>query len=148
MERKRRLVYIIHGLDAGIGGAELACLSALPSLHERFDLRVYVLGGRSSTLLDGLDEGIIRRMKFYRSNVYTLLFLLPFLYSSLRFSKPDIIISSLWRSSVVGLLYKYLHRTVKYFLLVHSSEYFHCADRFFTTRAMHISDEVFADSQD
>lgn len=147
MRKKRKLVYIIHGLDAGIGGAELACLSALPSLHERFDLRVYVLGGRSSKLLDGIDEDIVHRMKFYRSGVYTMLFLLPFLYGSLRSFKPDIIISSLWRSSVVGWCYKYLHRSVTYFLLVHSSEYFHWADRIVTTRAMHICDAVFADSQ-
>lgn len=147
MGKKRKLVYIIHGLDVGIGGAELACLSALQSLHKRFDLRVYVLGGRSKVLLDGLDEDIIRRMKCYRFSSYTMLFSLPFLYGSLYAFKPDIIISSLWRSSVVGWLYKCLHPSVTYFLLMHSSEYFHWADRFFTTRGMRVCDAVFADSQ-
>ena len=147
MERKRKLAYIIHGLDAGIGGAELACVSALPFLHKRYDLRVYVLGGGNDVLLGGLDKEIIGRMEFYRSSIYTILFTLPFLYRSLQLFKPEIIISSLWRSSFVGWLYKRLNRKVMYFLLVHSSEFFHWADRFFTMRALGISDAVFADSQ-
>ena len=147
MEKKRRLAYIIHGLDAGIGGAELACVSALPSLHKRFDLRVYVLGGPNSVLLDGLGDEIIGRMKFYRFRAYTMLFMLPLLVGSLWSFKPDIVISSLWRSAAVAWLYKCLRRRITYFLLVHSSEFFHWADRFFTTRAMYVSDAVFADSQ-
>lgn len=147
MDKKRRVAYIIHGLDAGIGGAELACVSALPSLHRRFDLRVYVLGGPNSVLLEGLGDEIIGRMKFYRFNVYSMLFMLPVIVGSLWAFKPDIVISSLWRSAVVGWLYKRFRRRVTYFLLMHSSEFFHRADRFFTTRAMYVSDAVFADSQ-
>jgi len=147
MGKKHKLVYIIHDLGAGIGGAELACLSALPSLNEHFDLRVYVLGRQNGMLMEGLDKRIVRRMKFYPSSVYTMLFSLPFLYASLRSFKPDIIISSLWRSALVGWLYKYMHSSTRYYLLVHSSEYFHWADRLFTTRGMRICDAVFADSQ-
>src|SRR5690606_36592409 len=114
----------------------LACVSALPSLHRHFDLRVYVLGGPNSVLLEGLGDEIIGRMKFYRFNVYSMLFMLPVIVGSLWAFKPDIVISSLWRSAVVGWLYKRFRRRVTYSLLMHSSEFFHRADRFFTTRAM------------
>lgn len=144
-EKKRKLVYIIHGL--GVGGAELAFLSALPALHRHFDLRIYILGGRNEVLTEGMEDDIIRRMRRYPSSVYTMVFILPFLYVSLCLFNPDIIVSSLWRSSVIGWLYKCSHKRVKYFILVHSSAYFHWADRFFTTQGMRISDAVFADSQ-
>lgn len=146
MEGKRKLTYIIHGL--GVGGAEIAFLSALPRLHERFDLRVYVLGGSPNhRLVSGLEPEIKRRMKFYNFGVYALPCYLPLVYLSIRFFKPDIIISSLWRSSIAGLLYKSFHRQVKYFIMLHSSGFFHWADRFFTKQGMRICDAIFADSQ-
>ena len=40
MTTKRKLVYITHGIS--VGGAELAMLTALPSLFANFDLRVIV----------------------------------------------------------------------------------------------------------
>lgn len=146
MEGKRKLAYIIHGL--GVGGAEIAFLSALPSLHERFDLRVYVLGGSPNhRLVCGLDGEIKKRMRFYDFGVYALPFYLPLVYRAICAFKPAIIISSLWRSSIAALLYKFFHGHVKYFILLHSSGFFHWADRFFTKRGMHICDAIFADSQ-
>ncbi len=145
MERKRKLAYIIHGL--GVGGAEIALLSALPLLHERFDLRVYVLGGSpNNKLVNGLGPEIKQRMKFYHFGVYLLPCYLPFVYVAIRFFKPDILISSLWRSSIVALIYKSFHSRVTYFILLHSSGFFHWADRLFTKLGMRISDAIFADS--
>ncbi|MGK6349750.1 glycosyltransferase family 4 protein [Parapedobacter sp. DT-150] len=144
MSDKQKLVYIMH--EIALGGAEAALLSALPKLNYYFDLRVYVLEGADRTLLNGVDVSIQEKLRIQGVSVYLLPFYLPKLCISIRRFKPDVIISSLWKSAVVATVYKLFDRRPSYFILLHSSNFFHWADRFFSKIGMRTSDAVFVDS--
>ncbi|WP_257669527.1 glycosyltransferase family 4 protein [Parapedobacter tibetensis] len=144
MITKRRLAYIIH--DVAVGGAEVAFLSALPKLHETFNLKVYVLGSAKPTLMAGLAEPVQKRTVCFNMPAWALPLYMPVIYLRLRSFNPDIIISSLWRSTVPAMLYKFWHGHARYFVMLHSNGFFHWADRFFTSRAIRMSNAVFADS--
>ncbi|WP_379024622.1 glycosyltransferase family 4 protein [Parapedobacter deserti] len=139
------MVYIIHGI--AIGGAETALVTALPDLDKYFDLRVYVLGGgQEHQLLQSLDAPLRDKMRFCNIPVYALPFYLPVLYMRMRKFNPDIVISSLWRSAIVGSFYRVFNRQSNYFMLLHSDNFFHWADRIFSKLGLRLSDAVFVDS--
>jgi len=146
MIQKRKLAYFLH--DIAIGGAEIAFLSALPELHQRFDLKVFVLGNADSKLLERLADPIRQDIVCLNIPRWALIFHLFRIYSRLKSFEPEILISSLWRSTIPAVLYKWLNRTrVTYFVLMHSNGFFHRADRFFTRQAIRIGDAVFADAR-
>jgi len=146
MKKKRKLAYFLH--DIAVGGAEIAFLSALPALHQRFDLRVFVLGSVNPTLMERIAEPIKRNIVCLAIPRWALIFYLFRIYGLLKSFGPEILISSLWRSTIPTMLYKRLNRTrVSYFVMMHSSGFFHWADRFFTRRALYMGDAVFADAR-
>lgn len=144
MMRKRKLAYIIHGI--ALGGAEVALLSALPRLHEQYELRVHVLGSAKSHLLDKIDPDIRKRIHLYQLPVFLFPVYLPFLLLSILRFHPDVLISSLWRSAIPATIYKTLCSQTKYFILIHSSNFFHPADRYFTSMGIRKADTIFTDS--
>lgn len=141
---KQKLVYILHEL--AVGGVEVAFLSALPNLHASFELRVYVLGSASPALLSGLPEDIKKTLSCYSCPSWMMPLYLPALLLTIYRFKPDIIVSSLWRSALAATWYKRLRPGVRYFLFMHSSVYFHRPDRVFTQRAIKKADIILADS--
>lgn len=143
-KRKRKLAYIIHGIV--LGGAEVAMLSALEKLDSQYDLRVYVLGRVDERLVDGLRDEL--KAKIVRYRIPTILFpiYLPLVIYSLIKFRPNIVVSSLWRSAIVASIYKSLYKQFSYFILVHSDTFFHAADAFCSTLGMRKSNAIFADS--
>ncbi len=146
MKKKQKLAYFLH--DIAVGGAEIAFLSALPVLHQTFDLKVFVLGRANPKLMERIGEPIRRSIVCLAIPRWALIFHLFRIYGLLRSFEPEILISSLWRSTIPAMLYKRLNRTrVTYFVMMHSSDFFHWADRFFTRRAIQMGDAVFADAR-
>jgi len=61
--------------------------------------------------------------------------------------KPDIILVSLWRSVIVGLLIKLYRPKVKFVYFVHSTKTRHFIDAIFTNLGIIMSDIIFGDSK-
>ncbi|SEM81863.1 Glycosyltransferase involved in cell wall bisynthesis [bacterium A37T11] len=141
---KQKLAYILH--EVAIGGAELAFLSALPNLHHQFDLQVYVLGKVDPGLLEPYPPEIKRRIISYPYPSWMGLLIMPLVLRRIHQFRPDIVISSLWRSAMLASIYKKRQTRVQYFLFLHSSVYFHKPDRYFLKRAMKRADVILADS--
>ena len=145
MMQKQKLAYFLH--DIAIGGAEVAFLSALPALHQTFDLKVFVLGEVDPKLIGRFAEPIRSCFVCLGIKRWALAFHLPRIYRLLRAFRPEIVISSLWRSAIPALVYKRLNRKgIRYMVLLHSNGFFHAADRFFTSHAIRAADAIFADA--
>lgn len=144
MEVKRKLVYILH--DFQIGGVEVALLSAIPLLYEKYELRVVVLGGIDEHLLSQLSES--QRLVFKSINYPLWAYPLRVL-SIVRYVidlKPDLLVCSLWRASWVGAIVKRRMPAVRFYSFIHSSRFFHKADAYFSKLAISVADVVLVDS--
>lgn len=137
---KRKVIYIIQSL--GTGGAEVALLSALPALNESFEFRLVCLKKHDSKFTECLSENERKNIVTFDGLPFNYLYALCFI---LKF-KPEILISSLWKGAVLGLMTKCLKPKVKYIEFIHSTIFFHFLDKLFTIWALKLSDVVFCDS--
>ena len=137
---RKKLIYIIPSL--GVGGAELALLSAIPELNRRFDFRVICLSSFSLNFLGGLSEEECSNILTFKRFPFNYFRALCY---SLKFN-PDIIITSLWKAAPLGVIAKLFMSKIKYIEFIHSSIYFHFFDKIFTKLAIKCSDVVFCDS--
>ena len=64
----------------------------------------------------------------------------------LRFS-PDLMICSLWRASMIGIIVKIMKKKIKLYSFVHNTMFFHALDRTFTALALNNADGVLTDSK-
>jgi len=144
MQKKKRLVYILH--DIAIGGVEVALLSAIPLLTEKYDLKVIVLGTINPKLIAHFTED--QQAVFHTFSYPVLLY--PFYMRKIVHYivelKPHIMICSLWRAMLVGVLVKKRHKQVKFFSFIHSVTFFHFLSKRYTIRAIKNSDVVLTDS--
>ncbi len=144
MEKKAKLVYIIHGI--AVGGAELAALSAFPTLLKHYHLQIYVLGKSNTTLLNGLDANVRNAMIHFPYPAWLYPLYLPWVCWRLWRFKPDLIIASLWRSIMPALLYKSTQSKTRFMLLIHNTLFHHVLDSVITKCGIRVADTVFADS--
>lgn len=143
--RKKRLLYIMH--DLALGGVEVALLSAVPRLHLEFDLKIVCLGKIDPTMITALSPD--EKAAFSSFEQSPPLFLIS-IFSAIRFIlrfNPDIMICSLWRASMIGVIIKKIKRNIKLVSFIHSTTFFHTLDRIFTTLAIKNADIVFTDSK-
>ena len=124
---------IIHLLPYdGIGGAEAAARSM------------------AGTRFDGLDFSLAFIFPHIRSSTQRggtfnpLAFLRAAL--AIRRAAPDLLLLSLWRSCVVGLLVKVLRPRTRLVVMIHNSVDAHAADWLFTRAAMAFAAGIWADS--
>lgn len=59
---------------------------------------------------------------------------------------PDLLVVSLWRCAIVGLLVRLLNRRVRLVVFIHNSDDAHALDRLFTRWAVKVCDAVWTDS--
>lgn len=125
---------VIHLLPYdGIGGAEAAARSMVSTTARGLDFRVrYVFPGVRSA-----------RQRWRTNNPLALL---AAVRAVLR-EKPDLLIVSLWRSCIVGILVRLLRRQTRLVVLIHNSVDAHGPDRVFTRWAMKLCCAVWADSE-
>lgn len=117
----------------GIGGAEAAARSMLGTTDEALEFQVRYLFPRVSSHLQ-------------RSRTNNPLALIAAVRAVLR-EKPDLLIVSLWRSCVAGLLIRLFRPSTRMVVLIHNSVDAHAFDYFFTRWAMRRSCAVWADSE-
>ncbi len=135
---------MLHSI--AIGGVEVALLSAIPTLNKQYNLTVIVLGKINTQVMSGLSEEEKRVFISldYPLPLYPLV--LPKLVRAVLQTRPDVLICSLWRSSLVGTLCKLLNRKVKLYSFIHSTDFPHALAKQFNKHAVRTADIVLVDS--
>ncbi|WP_413479648.1 glycosyltransferase family 4 protein [Vibrio hibernica] len=127
----------------GLGGVEQAARSLIPD--ETIDIETVFMCGKKLSEKKHIktinESGKLNSLSFYFKSFKYLLK-----------SKPDILICSLWRSSIVGILYWIFNflcrkKKVKLVVFLHSNKYAHIVDRFITKVAILLSTEIWCDSE-
>lgn len=143
--KTQKLLYILH--DVQIGGVEVALLSALPELNRQFDLKVMVLGSIDPNMTSHLTAGEKACLVpfDYKLVMYPLVIsrMIRFI---LRFD-PDVVIGSLWRASLLGIIAKKLRPKLHFISFIHNTAFFHRLDLLFNQAAINYADAIFTDSQ-
>ena len=134
---------IIHIIPKdGLGGAEQAARSLNPS--ENLNIETVFICGESLS-----DKKHIKTLnKKVKLNSFS------FYYSGFKYllkEKPDILICSLWRTSLIGLSYSLFRKSFskkdfKFIVFIHSSKFSHVFDKFTSRAAAFFANEVWLDS--
>ncbi|WP_342088416.1 glycosyltransferase family 4 protein [Dyadobacter sp. OTU695] len=143
--KTQKLLYILH--DVQIGGVEVALLSALPELNRQFDLKVMVLGTVDPNMTNHLTAGEKACLVpfDYKLTMYPLV--IPKMIRFILRFNPDVMICSLWRASLLGIIAKKLRPKLRFVSFIHNTAFFHRFDRLFSKTAIRSADTVFTDSQ-
>lgn len=119
----------------GIGGVESAVRSMEKVKHDKIDFKV---------------DYIVRVVPNARPWKKWIAFIspMPLLSAAKRvvFDDTDVLIVSLWRSAIVGILVKCLRPKIKLVVFIHNATNVHWLDFIFTRLAMRFALEVWADS--
>jgi glycosyltransferase involved in cell wall biosynthesis len=143
LENKKKLIYVLHGIS--VGGVEVALISAIPALYQRYDLKVVVLGKINQKLLNNLSEEEKRVFQQFDYPIYLYPFILRKIVSHILEFQPEIMICSLWRASLVGVVVKLLMKKIRFFSFNHSTRFPHLLSAFFTWLAAKCADTVLTD---
>lgn len=142
---KCKVAYVLHSLT--LGGVEVALVSAVPRLCREFDLRIVCLGPIDPKLISHLSPNEKKAFVSFPSQPIKYAFaILSAIRYLLRF-KPDLLVCSLWRASLTGVVVKKLRKSVRLLSFVHSTNFFHIPDRLFTTLALANADGILTDSK-
>lgn len=134
---------IIHLIPQdGLGGVEQAARSLIPD--DELNIEVAFLCGQSLSEKKYI-KSISKNKGLNSLSVYTKGF------KYLLEKNPDLLICSLWRSSMVGLTYTFYRNVIarhrlEFVLLIHASTFSHLMDKFFTKTAIHFAREIWCDS--
>lgn len=117
----------------GIGGAEAAARSMTGKRFDGLDFSLsFIFPDVRSSAQRG---GTFNPLAFLRSAI------------ALRRAAPDLLVLSLWRACVVGLVVKLLRPRTRLVVMIHNSVDAHAGDWLFTRVAMALSVAVWADSE-
>lgn len=134
---------IIHLIPQdGLGGVEQAARSLVPD--NELDIEVTFLCGKNLSEKKHI-KSISKNKGLNSLSVYTNGF------KYLLEKNPDLLICSLWRSSMVGLTYTFYRNVItknrlEFIILIHASTFSHLMDKFFTKAAIRFAREVWCDS--
>jgi len=141
---KQRLVYVLHDIE--IGGAEVALLSAVPALRDKYDLMVVVLGKVNHELIKDFTPAEKTVFHVFDYPLYQFPLKIPSLVRYIKRFGPDIVISSLWKGSLIGAVVKKKAPGVRFYPFVHNTKFFHRLDRYCTDLAIGRADAIFVDA--
>lgn len=134
---------VIHLIPRdGLGGVEQAARSVDPT--DKLDIEIAFITGKSLTdkphikIIDENSE--LNSFRFYKST-----------FDYLLNQKPDLLICSLWRTSIIGIVYYFYRRLLskkklKLVVFIHANKFAHIADKVITKTIIRLSDEVWCDS--
>lgn len=131
-----KVVHIINAME--IGGVEVGVLSLLKSDKSK-DYIVVTVKGCDQNIYNSLSEEEKRRV--YISNGY-----LNAIKTLIKL-RPTLIVSSLWRSHFISLIYKLLYPKLKRIHFVHSARFAHKVDRIIASISVFFADSIFCDSE-
>ena len=126
---------IIHLIPYnGIGGVESAANTMKDIISNDFEFQLlYIFETQPK------KKNYLNYLNFYR------LFLC---LSKLLSHKPDLLVVSLWRSCILGIMFKIIKPKTKVVLFLHYPKHYHFVDMIFTKLMSFLCDYVWADSND
>ena len=137
--KKIKVIHLISSMQ--LGGVEKGINLSIEELNQKFGYSVCTLSSRNSFYEK-------KHSNYFYFGKYR--FLVFSFFSTLFFvkkSKPDILISSLWKSAIFCLFYKkIICRKVKLIAFIHSEKYFHFFDKLFSELIMKHADAIAFDS--
>ncbi|WP_288413681.1 glycosyltransferase [uncultured Sphingomonas sp.] len=137
MAVRTRILHLVP-MDA-LGGVETAARSAAEADGLACDFTLMFMAGRSmATRRDRIIDHPGRRHNSplaYLASVRDILRL-----------RPDVLICSLWRSMLVGIIVKLLRPSTRLVCFLHSTTWVHAADRLAHDVGMRLADAIWADS--
>ncbi|MCE6990969.1 glycosyltransferase family 4 protein [Dyadobacter sp. CY323] len=142
---RKKVLYILHGIQ--IGGVEVALVSAIPRLNREFDLQVIALGKINDRITASLTPDEKSRLHAFDYPLYQYPFAVFGIISFVFKFNPDIMICSLWRASMIGIIVKSFQRKIQFFSFIHSAGFTHILNRVFSSMAVKIADHVLVDSK-
>lgn len=119
-----RVFYFIPSMN--IGGVEMGLKKAFPYLREKLDIQVFYV--KSKGVLD------VNQRSFFSALIG--------LFGS---NRPNVVISSLWPSLIIGYLFSLTG--VPWIIFVHSARFHHKLDAFFHKHFLHRCNIVAVDSK-
>lgn len=139
---KKKVIHLIP--QDGLGGVEQAARSLTPSSD--LDIHIAFVSG-SSLRKDSIFEEISGPKVSLNSPMFYI--------NGLKYlikEKPDLLVSSLWRSSIISIMYALYNKLVvkrelKLVLFLHATEFAHLPDRIITTILSYLADEIWCDSE-
>ncbi len=136
---KIKVIHLISSLQ--LGGVEKGINLSINELNNFFDYRVMTLTNANKFYEpNSVKYFIFLKYKFLVVSIFPSL-------KKLKEENPSIIISSLWKSAIVALIYKiFINRKVKLVAFVHNETYFHLADAFFNKMLLGKADAIACDS--
>lgn len=141
---KQRLVYVLH--DIIIGGVEVALLSAIPALCEKYELMVVVLGKVNQDLTRNLSPSEKKVFHEFDYPVYLFPIRIRRILRGIERFNPDIVISSLWKGSLIGAFVKKRMPGVRFYAFIHNTKLFHRLDTYCTNLAIRRADVILVDA--
>lgn len=139
---KKKVIHLIP-ID-GLGGVEQAARSINPSLE--LDINIAFICGSSLR-----KESIFKEVSGPKVSLNSPMFYINGFKYLLK-EQPDLLMSSLWRSSIISIAYNIYSKTLtkknsKFVLFLHANKFGHILDKIFTIIAMHLADEIWCDSK-
>jgi glycosyltransferase involved in cell wall biosynthesis len=135
-----KVVHLIP--NDGLGGVEQAARSLDPT--DKLNTEVAFINGKPLNIKPHIkiidEDSKLNSFRFYKSG-----------FKHLVKQKPDLLICSLWRTSIIGIAY-YLYRRIirdkdlKLVVFIHADKFAHIVDKIITKTIISISDEVWCDS--
>lgn len=132
----KKITHVINAME--IGGVEVGVLSLLKSKLSK-NYNVILVKGCDKLIYNRLTQD--EKSRLYISNGY-----ISALKTLIKL-KPDIVVSSLWRSHLVTLLYRIFNLKFKHVHFVHSARFGHFLDRLITKASLFSSNFIFCDSK-
>lgn len=128
-----RIAHLLH--TTGIGGVETAA-DRISRTTTELDYRVFALAGAKPAAVDA--DFIGAGVNSPRAALTVL--------AQLRRLRPHVVVSSLWRSVVLGGLHRLLHPRTAWVLYIHSTRYTNPADALVHRIAFACADRILCDS--
>ncbi|MGP4714449.1 MULTISPECIES: glycosyltransferase family 4 protein [unclassified Psychrobacter] len=135
---------VIHLIPSdGLGGVEQAARSIEPT--DKLNIEVAFISGESLSnqpYMRTIDKSSkLNSLRFYKSG-----------FNYLLDQKPDLLVCSLWRTSIIGIAYSIYRRAfsnkkLKLVVFIHADKFAHRIDKIVTSTAIFLADEVWCDSQ-
>ena len=117
----KKIVHIVPTFE--LGGVQTGILYSLNELREKYDYKVLVIGNIDYKWLE--TQSKINQDQIIWSGTNSIMLVWFKAYFILKREKPTIIISSLWKSVILSVVYKLFNQKTKLIGFFHTTRHVH-----------------------